>query len=342
MATARQIIALLSSLNEGNKEQVYAIALQVAAAEAKRGRRSVADELRTLVEQGRENKYPDRTRSSSSVIVPITKPRGELQNLLTSSYPKSRLSDLVLDNHAAGRLKEIVDQQRHREELRHHGLVPTSTVLLIGPPGSGKTLTASALAGELHLPLFGVRFDTVITRFMGETASKLRIIFDHIASTRAVYLFDEFDAIGGKRTSDNDVAEMRRVLNSFLQFLEEPHVTDSVIVCATNHPELLDRALFRRFDEVVEYRMPDPVLAKALICSRLSAFGSDAMVWGGISDVVAGLSHADLVAATEDAMKQAILDGKKRVDTLMLRDKLEKRARMRNIISKLGEERSTP
>ena len=269
MATARQIIALLSSLNEGNKEQVYAIALQVAATEAKRGRRSVADELRVLVEQGRETTESDRHRSNSGVIVPITKPRGELQNLLTSSYPSTRLSDLVLDSLTAGRLKEIVDQQRHREELRHYGLVPTSTVLLIGPPGSGKTLTASALAGELHLPLFGVRFDTVITRFMGETASKLRIIFDHIASTRAVYLFDEFDAIGGKRTSDNDVAEMRRVLNSFLQFLEEPHATDSVIICATNHPELLDRALFRRFDEVVEYGMPSLDLARELIRSRL-------------------------------------------------------------------------
>jgi SpoVK/Ycf46/Vps4 family AAA+-type ATPase len=335
MATARQIIALLSSLNQGDEEQFFAIALQVAAAEAKRGRRIVADELRTLVEQGRDRRSRERSRPTSDVVIPITKPRGELQNLLTSSYPKTKLSNLILEATAAKRLADVIEQQRKREELRHHGLPPISTILLVGPPGSGKTLTASALAGELHLPLYGVRFDSVITRFMGETASKLRLIFDQVAATRGVYLFDEFDAIGGKRTADNDIAEMRRVLNSFLQFLEEPHSSDSIVLCATNHPELLDRALFRRFDEVIEYGLPDEAAARELLHNQLGSFGFEDSWWPVIDRSINGLSHAELVAAAEDVMKQVILTQKKQADATLLRDMLDKRVAMRETIAQL-------
>jgi SpoVK/Ycf46/Vps4 family AAA+-type ATPase len=338
MATARQIIALLNSLNQGDEEQFFAIALQVAAAEAKRGRRAVADELRVLVEQGRDQKIlRDRNRSLSDVVIPITKLRGELQNLLTSSYPKAKLEDLVLKPAIAERLVDVVGQQREREELRRHGLVPTSTLLLTGPPGSGKTLTASALAGELHLPLYAVRFDSVITRFMGETSSKLRLVFDHIASTRGVYLFDEFDAIGSKRTADNDIGEIRRVLNSFLQFLEEPKNTDSLILCATNHSELLDRALFRRFDEVIEYGLPDQAIAHELLATRLNSFGFDESWWTSISDCVTGLSHAELVAATQDVMKHVILAKGKSADVELLRDKLERRIATHEAVNRLDK-----
>jgi SpoVK/Ycf46/Vps4 family AAA+-type ATPase len=336
MATARQIIALLSSLNQGDEEQFFAIALQVAAAEAKRGRRTVSDELRVLVEQGRaQRNIREHGRSSSDSVIPITKPRGELQNLLASSYPKTRLNDLVLKQPTLGRLAGVVEQQRKREELRRHSLVPTSTLLLLGPPGSGKTLTAAAIAGELHLPLYGVRFDSVITRFMGETSSKLRLIFDQIAATRGVYLFDEFDAIGGKRNADNDIGEMRRVLNSFLQFLEEPNSTDSLVLCATNHSELLDRALFRRFDEVIEYGLPDDAVARELLYTRLHAFGFDDSWWPEVSAYAAGLSHAELVAAAEDVMKEVILAREKHADARLLRDKLVRRSETREMITEL-------
>ena len=120
-------------------------------------------------------------------------------------------------------------------------------------------MSASALAGELHLPLFTIVLDGLITKFMGETAAKLRLIFEAISQTRGVYLFDEFDALGSERASGNDVGEIRRVLNSFLQFLEQDQ-SDSLIVAATNHPKLLDRALFRRFDDVIEFALPDHCL----------------------------------------------------------------------------------
>jgi SpoVK/Ycf46/Vps4 family AAA+-type ATPase len=270
------------------------------------------------------------------VVIPITKPRGELQNLLASSYPKAKLENLVLMSAICDQLSDLIGQQRAREELRHHGLVPTSTLLFVGPPGSGKTMTASVLAGELHLPLYVVRFDSLITRFMGETAAKLRLVFDQISTVRGVYLFDEFDAIGGKRTADNDIAEMRRVLNSFLQFLEEPRSTDSLVLCATNHYELLDKALFRRFDEVVEYGLPDETVARELLAGRLGSFGFDESWWPMLKEEVIGLSHAELVATAEDVMKQVVLKKKNKADLQLLRDKLRRRTAMRETVKQLN------
>ncbi|SOB49519.1 AAA family ATPase [Pseudomonas lundensis] len=338
MATARQIIALLSSHNQGDEEQFLSIALQVAAAEARRGRQEVADELKTLVDAARKRKTSIRSvsgRPGSEVAIPISKPRGDLENLLSVSYPKAQIQDLILQESMRDRLNRLIHQQRQRDRLRHHGFPPSSRLLLVGPPGSGKTLTASILAGELQLPLFTIRLETVITRFMGETASKLRLIFDQIASVRAVYLFDEFDAIGGRRNADNDVGEMRRVLNSFLQFLEESNSTDSLVVATTNHPELLDRALFRRFDDILEYDLPDSEGIKAVLSSFLHSHLPKRISWVKIIEVATGLSQAELSRAASEVLKEMILGDIKQVSAEIIINALKERHALRDTMSGL-------
>jgi SpoVK/Ycf46/Vps4 family AAA+-type ATPase len=341
MATARQIIALMASHNQGDEEQFLSIALQVAASEAKRGRKEIADELRKLVEAARQSRGAlDKGLApapNGSVAVQISRPRGELQNLLTASYPKTRFDDVVLRSAARTQLERIVLEQRHRDRLRQFTQSPSSRLLLVGPPGSGKTMTASAIAGELHLPLFTIRLDSVITRFMGETASKLRLIFDQISTSRGVYLFDEFDAIGGRRTADNDVGEMRRVLNSFLQFLEEPNSTDSVVVAATNHPELLDRALFRRFDDILEYSLPDNDAIRNVLATRLNAFHPNRMSWPAVIESALGLSQADLARAADEVIKGAILKGEASIATEDLSAALKQRRARRETVSGIIE-----
>jgi SpoVK/Ycf46/Vps4 family AAA+-type ATPase len=183
-------------------------------------------------------------------------------------------------------------------------------------------MTAAVLAHELSLPLLTIRLDGLMSKFMGETASKLRTIFETAEQQRAVYLFDEFDAVGGDRAS-NDVGEARRILNSFLMFLENSS-SESLIIAATNHRSILDRALFRRFDMVMDYALPDPKQGAAVMRSRLGSI-AHGIRWGSLSPLMEGLSHADLVRAAEAAAKSVILSGGTELRADDLRSALESR-----------------
>jgi SpoVK/Ycf46/Vps4 family AAA+-type ATPase len=235
---------------------------------------------------------------------------------------------MVLDEVAASQLQRIIKEQRLLARIKEHGLSPRRKLLLVGPPGTGKTMTASVLAGELGIPLFLVRLDSLITKFMGETAAKLRQVFDAVADLRGVYFFDEFDAIGSQRGMGNDVGEIRRVLNSFLQMIEHDR-SNSLIIAATNHPEALDHALFRRFDDVVEYRLPLPDQALALIRSRLGAFAPKPFRRDGLAEQAEGLSYAEVCRAVDDSVKDAIMHDQVRVQ----RAELERALAERRLIS---------
>lgn len=324
--STKHLLALLNSHIEGDEEQFLSIALQVAAQEARQGRAEDADKLKRLVQKARDQQRTGQPAGGQTPI-PLARPRGELQGLVESTYPKVTLASMVLSNPVSGRLTRVVRQQQERAVLRGHGQVPTTHMLLVGPPGTGKTMTASALAGELHLPLFTVRLESIFSRFFGETAGKLRLLFDQIAHVRGVYLLDEFDAIGARRGDPNDVGEIRRVLNSVLAFMEEPNTTDSLVLAATNHVELLDEALARRFDEVVEYELPDRSAARAILERRLGKFKLAAQSWASIKTATAldGLSQGELVRAADAVVRDAILEGVTKVSSEALCQALQNR-----------------
>lgn len=321
MPTGEQLRALLKTFEEGDEEQWYAIALQMAAHEARLGHSKLARELRDLIENIRSKHGVAKVAEPPT---PLAQPRGELAGLLWASYPKNRLSDLILDDALAVDLRKIVHERRQEAKLASHGLRPRSKLLLIGPPGSGKTFTAKALAGELHLPLFTIKLDGLITKFMGETAAKLRLLFDAIDRSRGVYLFDEFDAIAGRRAATNDVGEIRRVLNSFLLFLDDMQPV-SLVICATNHPELLDPAVFRRFDDVLEYQAPTLPLAEKTLLTHLANAAVSEVDWGRATRAAKSLSYADIVKACEDAAKEVVLSDSHQLTTAILLDAIKRR-----------------
>lgn len=327
MASADQLRALLKSHIDGDDSHFLSVAMQVAAHEAKLGHGKLAEELRDMIDAAKAR----RSRAEPGKLVQLGKPRGELSSLLSVSYPATRLADMVLDNGVETQLQRIVKEQRSFMKIREHGLSPRRKLLLVGPPGSGKTMTASALAGELGIPLFLVRLDALITKFMGETAAKLRQIFDSVADIRGVYFFDEFDAIGSQRGLANDVGEIRRVLNSFLQMIEHDN-SNSLIIAATNHPEILDYALFRRFDDVIQYQLPDREQVTTLLNRRLGQYKMKRLRLGRVVEEAEHLSYAELCRAVDEAIKDAILHDYGSVSeeslTKMLRERKQINARL--------------
>ena len=336
MASSEQLKALIKSHISRDDGHFYSVAMQVAAHEAKLGHGKLAEELRDMVDAGKTRLSQDASGKLVSIAGALSsanKPRGELANLLTVTHPANRLGDMVLDNVAARQLARIIKEQRMLARIKEHGLSPRRKLLLVGPPGTGKTMTASALAGELGIPLFLVRLDSLITKFMGETAAKLRQVFDAIADLRGVYFFDEFDAIGSQRNAANDVGEIRRVLNSFLQMIEHDQ-SNSLIIAATNHPEVLDNALFRRFDDVVEYHLPTPAQALDLIRSRLGSFAPKPFKKDGLIEQAERLSYAEICRAVDESIKEAIMHDQTKVQRVELGRALEER---RLISAKLAQ-----
>ena len=310
MATAEQVKALLKSYAAGDGEHFVSVAMQIAAHTARAGKGRLAQDLRDLVDEIKRKQAAGKVGGA----VPIARPTGELAGLLSVSYPKTRLAEMVLGGETREQLERVVREYHQLDVLREHGLAPRRKLLLIGPPGCGKTMSASALAGELKLPLFAVQLHALITKFMGETAAKLHLVFDAMRQARGVYLFDEFDAIGADRAAKNDVGEMRRILNSFLKFLEQDD-SESLVIAATNYVAMLDEALFRRFDDVVHYEKPDGGQIVELVQNRLGRFRPEAPLPPKVQAAAAGLSHADIARACDEAAKDGILNGRQQVST---------------------------
>lgn len=317
MASAEQLKALLRSHLEGDNDRFISVAMQVAAHEAKVGHGKLATELRDIIDKA-------KSRRGAGSPVPIGRPRGELANLLEASFPKARLGDMILGKALASRIDRIIREQRHASQILDHGLSPRRKLLLVGPPGTGKTLSASVLAGELGLPLLEVRLDGLITRFMGETAAKLRQIFDATGQTRGVYFFDEFDAIGSERGLANDVGEIRRVLNSFLQMIEQDD-SHSIVMAATNHPSVLDQALFRRFDDILHFEMPDERQIAELLKTRVGPRASQDITWSDLARRAVGLSFADVARVANDVLKDALVGQRQQIQAEEIRAVIDER-----------------
>lgn len=293
MANSDQLITLIKSHVDGDDARFRTLALQVAASESRAGHTVLAKAIYDAI----------NTRSIRR-LHPVGGALADVDNLLMRVDVDANMSDLVVNESISLALKRIINEYEQRDKLRRYNLDNRHKVLLYGPSGTGKTMSASVLASELGLPLFVVRLEKVITKFMGETGLKLSKIFDFIADVPGVYLFDEFDAIGAQRGIENEVGEQRRILNAFLQLMERP-MADSIVVAATNAINSIDTALFRRFDDVLAYSLPTDEEIERLILNATP--GKNIGVSQRLLMAMKGFSHAEVCAVCVEALKNELL-----------------------------------
>lgn len=294
MATAEQVKSLVKAYVERNDDYFKTVVLQIAAHEAKVGHDKVARELKQQVDKITKNRTKIIQLSTTNPLFHMT-------------FPSSKISELVTSDEIYDKIARILNEYRNKNKLYSFGLANRRKILLEGLPGTGKTMTASIIASELSLPLYVVQMDKLVSKFMGETSVKLRQVFDHVYSETGVYLFDEFDAIAADRNLDNEVGEMKRILNSLLQFIEQDN-SQSIIIAATNNKRLLDQALFIRFDDILHYDLPNEKEIKLLLENRLFSYDSRIIINSAAVESAKGLSQAEIVRVCDDVIKTSILN----------------------------------
>lgn len=298
MATADQILSLIRNHLNNDDTQFRKVALQISAVEARSGHAIVARTIQELLNQ---------KKTSLGTVRLVSKNKG-IDDLLLQVDTYDDMTSLVLSQELKEKLDRVIKEYLKKETLSKYGLANRRKLLLYGASGTGKTMTASALAKEFNLPFFVVRTEKVVTKFMGETGQKLGRIFDFINEVPAVYLFDEFDAIGSQRGMDNEVGEQRRILNTFLQLLERDD-SDSFIIAATNSIESIDKAMFRRFDDVIEYKLPDTEQRLALLREYL--YTAKDLDFSSAESLFDGMSHAEIKMVCSDIFKESLLNDRK-------------------------------
>lgn len=295
MANSDQILSLIRNHLNNDDAQFRKVALQISAVEAKSGHVVLARTIQELLGK----------KSTSFSPLHLATRHKEVEDLLLQLDRFDDLKCLVASDEINEKIKRVIKEFEKRDELRKYGLANRRKLMFYGDPGTGKTMTASVLAKELNLPFFVVRTEKVVTKFMGETGLKLSNIFNFISEVPAVYLFDEFDAIGVQRGMDNEVGEQRRILNTFLQLLELDS-SDSFIIAATNSIGSIDKALFRRFDDVIEYKLPDTQQRLKLLKEYL--YTAKNLDFAMIEPKFEGMSHAEIKMVCADIFKDSLLN----------------------------------
>lgn len=304
MTNSDQIRALVRAHVNGDNERFRVTVLQIAAAAFRRSP-ALSEQLRKMVE------HPTSGGAPSGTFMQLG---NDSSGLLQNATRTPAMSDLVVSETIRAQLERVLAEQRASDRLYAHNLLPSGKLLFVGPPGVGKTMAAGAIATALGIPLRMVNLHGAIDSHLGETAKKLRQVFDQVGVFRAVYLFDEFDALAAKRDggSGTDVSEMKRVVNSILMFMDQA-VTRSVIIATTNLADMIDRAMFRRFDMTLDFTKTDETLGLELV--RRTILNADGIDWARVGRVVADVSHADLVSACNTVNKDMVLSGAERIET---------------------------
>lgn len=305
MARADLLKRLFASHQKRDEPGFRSAAAELIEEERKKHHEVLAAELMRILNNG--TKSFERVEHAGLGLDPVPVDSERKTPLLQVRTPDRQLEDLVLAPDIERALARVLRETRSEEVLESYGLQPVRRVLFCGPPGCGKTVAVEAMATELGLPLLYVRFDAVVSSLLGETAANIRKVFDYAARGQWIILFDEFDAIGRSRDDATEHGEIKRVVNSFLQLLDNFRGR-SLVIAATNFEQALDPAIWRRFDDVVRFPKPDAAALKAVFQKRMAGLRLPPSLLQEVVGHLTGGSHADAERVAIDIRKACALD----------------------------------
>jgi len=307
------ILNLITAHNSG-REAAFSEALNsLANDEEKKGNAALALSIRETYQN--KQREPDLyTYSPSSTLSfvaqsadPLPKDRDNTLDLIEIVHPTVNLSDVALSEQTESTLKQVIEEQKQTEQLLKSGIVPTNRIIFCGPPGCGKTMTATALAKELGLEIAYVKLDGLVSSYLGQTGVNIRKIFEFVKNKRIMLFLDEFDAIAKKRDDTHELGELKRIVTTLLQNMDA--MTASVfLVAATNHQQLLDPAVWRRFDLSIFIDNPDlkqrTKIISCFIKEHLSVYEPDEKT---LITLTEGMSGSAIVSFMQSLAKFSIL-----------------------------------
>ncbi|MGV0624957.1 AAA family ATPase [Mycolicibacter minnesotensis] len=303
-ASKDQILVQLARLCLSGREQDVATYLQRVARRMRATNPEVAAALTTVLREAPTRMSP--LKSVSAAPMPVDgDSRLPLLRIDASGVGRD---EPILDDHTRGSLMQIIDERCHLDRLMEAGLNPSRAALLIGPPGVGKTMAAQWLADKLDLPLAVLDLSSVMSSLLGKTGINLRHAFDYAKQSECVLLLDELDAIGKRRADDSDVGELKRLVTVLLQQIDDWPIGAGLILGATNHPELLDSALWRRFDLAVDFALPDAT-RRRIALQRFSGGQLGAEVIDILVTTMAGASFNDIERHVMTIRRNAVVHG---------------------------------
>ena len=327
MARADLLKQLFRAYRDSDRESFMDVARSIADEERKKHHPALANELLRLLNNG----VVAATPSLRGTFQPPPRDHEKKAPLLEIKHPDRYFKELVLHAGTKEILLKAMREFRQWDILEANGLRPSHKLLFCGPPGCGKTATAEAIAAELGLPLVYIRFDSVVSSLLGETASNLRKVFEYIHEDTWVVLFDEFDAIGRSRDDATEHGEIKRVVNAFLQMLDNFHGR-SLLIAATNFEQALDPALWRRFDEVVRFERPTVEQIEELLKKRLSHVRNPKVSTKRYGTRLEGSTFGDIERISTEVLKSCALDGRTRLQPEDIKRAMESHAFRRQVM----------
>lgn len=328
--------ALFQAYGEGDSKRFIEIANDIIKDEEKKKHHLLAKDLKKILSSTPQNNFISNAFSNRyKTNIPIPRDTGKGFPLLEVREYYFNFDDVILTDELKERIQYIIEELKSIEILSTYGLKPKQKVLFCGPPGTGKTLSSKVISSVTGYPLVYIRFDSIISSYLGETATNLRKIFDFIEQGEWVVLFDEFDIIGKKRDDPYEHGEIKRVVNNFMQMLDN-YGGKSLLIAATNHQHLLDSAIWRRFDEILYFDMPDAHRREQLFNKYLRVLKrSKDLYIPNLAKVTKDFSPADIAQICEEALRRIIIQNKTEIHYDDIEWAISQQKRKKDIIGKM-------